>query len=132
MFCFKFNLSEKEDNISSDSDLDLDVNDTNNGIDWTLNEFLDSIDNSSISSLESRSVKTSNALQLSEEKPNPNLIEGSVIRHSVLRGVSAQLKSANTDRINAGKPTVLTISSNYVAVGTSHGFVLVFGMFSEF
>ncbi|CAG2117674.1 unnamed protein product, partial [Medioppia subpectinata] len=42
--------------------------------------------------------------------------------------ISAQIKSADTDRINGGKPTALTVSTLYVAIGTSHGFVLVFDL----
>ena len=121
-------MSVKGDNDSDDSELGVDPNDSNNGIDSTLNDFLDSIENCSISSLDSRGLKRcSNPLQTNNFESNRNSTEGSIIRHSVLKSLSVQLKSANTDRINAGKPTALCVSSAYVAVGTSHGFVLIFG-----
>ncbi|XP_055494531.1 vacuolar protein sorting-associated protein 8 homolog isoform X3 [Leucoraja erinacea] len=52
-------------------------------------------------------------------------IHGSVVRRSVLKGVSAQVVSA-ADRIDAGLPTAVVVSS-LIAVGTSHGLALVFG-----
>ncbi|XP_032880478.1 vacuolar protein sorting-associated protein 8 homolog isoform X4 [Amblyraja radiata] len=51
-------------------------------------------------------------------------IHGSVVRRSVLKGVSAQVVSA-ADRIDAGLPTAVVVSS-LIAVGTSHGLALVF------
>ena len=47
------------------------------------------------------------------------------MRHVILKGISAQLVSA-CERVNAGLPTVMTTTSAYIAVGTSHGLVLVF------
>ncbi|XP_038644180.1 LOW QUALITY PROTEIN: vacuolar protein sorting-associated protein 8 homolog [Scyliorhinus canicula] len=52
-------------------------------------------------------------------------IHGSVVRRSVLKGVSAQVVSA-ADRVDAGLPTAVVVS-NVIAVGTSHGLALVFG-----
>ncbi|XP_072393268.1 vacuolar protein sorting-associated protein 8 homolog [Diabrotica undecimpunctata] len=49
----------------------------------------------------------------------------SMLYHCVLQGVSSQISSA-ADRVNAGSPTVITNSLNYVAVGTSHGYILAF------
>ena len=49
---------------------------------------------------------------------------GSVLRHVILKMASAQLVSAG-DRVDAGLPTALA-AGNLVAVGTSHGVVLVF------
>jgi WD40 repeat protein len=43
----------------------------------------------------------------------------------ILKGVSSQLVSAS-ERANAGIPTVMTTTDVYIAVGTSHGLVLVF------
>ncbi|KAM9454212.1 vacuolar protein sorting-associated protein 8 homolog [Clarias gariepinus] len=51
-------------------------------------------------------------------------IHGSVLRHSVLKGISAQIVSA-ADKVDAGLPTAITVSS-VIAVGTSHGLALVF------
>ncbi|XP_056587442.1 vacuolar protein sorting-associated protein 8 homolog [Triplophysa dalaica] len=54
-----------------------------------------------------------------------NAIEhGFVLRHSVLKGISAQIVSA-ADKVDSGLPTAITISS-VIAVGTSHGLALVF------
>ncbi|KAM8934115.1 vacuolar protein sorting-associated protein 8 homolog [Pelodytes ibericus] len=50
---------------------------------------------------------------------------GSVMRHSLLKGVSAQIVSA-ADKVDAGLPTAIAVS-NLIAVGTSHGLALIFG-----
>ncbi|KAJ7388710.1 Vacuolar protein sorting-associated protein 8 [Desmophyllum pertusum] len=49
---------------------------------------------------------------------------GSVLRHVVLKSVSAQMVSASA-RVDAGLPTALAVSS-LICIGTSHGVVLVF------
>ncbi|XP_033629373.1 vacuolar protein sorting-associated protein 8 homolog [Asterias rubens] len=49
---------------------------------------------------------------------------GSIIRHVVLKNISSQLMSAS-DRVQAGSPSAMAISQ-YIAVGTSHGLILVF------
>ncbi|KAI1898316.1 hypothetical protein AGOR_G00071070 [Albula goreensis] len=51
-------------------------------------------------------------------------VHGSVLRHSTLKGISAQIVSA-ADKVDAGLPTAITVSS-VIAVGTSHGLALVF------
>ncbi|XP_034040433.1 vacuolar protein sorting-associated protein 8 homolog [Thalassophryne amazonica] len=51
-------------------------------------------------------------------------VHGSVLRHSLLKGISAQIVSA-ADKVDAGLPTAITVSS-VIAVGTSHGLALVF------
>ena len=56
---------------------------------------------------------------------NPELTQGSIMRHVILKGISSQLVSA-CERVNAGLPTVMTTTSAYIAVGTSQGLVLVF------
>ena len=43
----------------------------------------------------------------------------------ILKGISSQLSSAR-DRVNAGLPTAMAASSSMIAIGTSHGFILVF------
>ncbi|XP_075463221.1 vacuolar protein sorting-associated protein 8 homolog isoform X3 [Ascaphus truei] len=49
---------------------------------------------------------------------------GSVMRHSLLKGISAQIVSA-ADKVDAGLPTAIAVS-NLIAVGTSHGLALIF------
>ncbi|XP_062383512.1 vacuolar protein sorting-associated protein 8 homolog [Sardina pilchardus] len=51
-------------------------------------------------------------------------VHGSVLRHSILKGISAQMVSA-ADKVDAGLPTAITVSS-VITVGTSHGLALVF------
>ncbi|XP_048866452.1 vacuolar protein sorting-associated protein 8 homolog isoform X1 [Brienomyrus brachyistius] len=53
-------------------------------------------------------------------------IHGSVLRHNILKGISAQMLSA-ADKVDAGLPTAITVS-NVIAVGTSHGLALVYDM----
>lgn len=50
--------------------------------------------------------------------------DSGIMRHVVLRGVSAQLRSA-AERVHSGKPTAMAVSA-MIAVGTFHGLVLVF------
>lgn len=49
---------------------------------------------------------------------------GAILRHVVLKSAASQIASA-ADRVNSGLPTALAVSS-VIAVGTSHGLVLVF------
>ncbi|XP_021918193.1 LOW QUALITY PROTEIN: vacuolar protein sorting-associated protein 8 homolog [Zootermopsis nevadensis] len=49
---------------------------------------------------------------------------GSILRHVILKGISTQLTSAS-ERVNAGLPTAMA-ATTMIAVGTSHGLVLVF------
>ncbi|GFO47915.1 vacuolar protein sorting-associated protein 8-like protein [Plakobranchus ocellatus] len=79
----------------------------------------DFTETSSISSQESHDSRRKDRAK----KPMP-AIHGSVLRPSKLKSVSAQLLSA-TDRVDAGMPTAIVVSS-LVAIGTSHGLVLVF------
>ncbi|XP_029962941.1 vacuolar protein sorting-associated protein 8 homolog isoform X2 [Salarias fasciatus] len=51
-------------------------------------------------------------------------VHGSVLRHTLLKGISAQIVSA-ADKVDAGLPTAITVSG-VIAVGTSHGLALVF------
>uniref|UniRef100_A0A673AXP5 Vacuolar protein sorting-associated protein 8 homolog n=1 Tax=Sphaeramia orbicularis TaxID=375764 RepID=A0A673AXP5_9TELE len=51
-------------------------------------------------------------------------VHGSVLRHSLLKGISAQIVSA-ADKVDAGLPTAITVSG-VIVVGTSHGLALVF------
>ncbi|KAK7901809.1 hypothetical protein WMY93_018578 [Mugilogobius chulae] len=51
-------------------------------------------------------------------------VHGSVLRHSLLKGISAQIVSA-ADKVDAGLPTAITVAG-VIAVGTSHGLALVF------
>ncbi|GAB1606858.1 vacuolar protein sorting-associated protein 8 homolog isoform X3 [Argonauta hians] len=49
---------------------------------------------------------------------------GTVLKPSKLKNISAQLKSA-ANRVDAGKPSAIAVAS-LIAIGTSHGIVLVF------
>ncbi|XP_078010813.1 vacuolar protein sorting-associated protein 8 homolog isoform X7 [Phascolarctos cinereus] len=51
-------------------------------------------------------------------------VHGSVMRHSLLKGISAQIVSA-ADKVDAGLPTAIAVS-RLIAVGTSHGLALIF------
>ncbi|XP_043991714.1 vacuolar protein sorting-associated protein 8 homolog isoform X1 [Gambusia affinis] len=51
-------------------------------------------------------------------------VHGSVLRLSLLKGISAQIVAA-ADKVDAGLPTAIAMSG-VIAVGTSHGLVLVF------
>uniref|UniRef100_A0A3Q2CR45 VPS8 subunit of CORVET complex n=1 Tax=Cyprinodon variegatus TaxID=28743 RepID=A0A3Q2CR45_CYPVA len=51
-------------------------------------------------------------------------VHGSVLRLSLLKGISAQMVAAS-DKVDAGLPTAIAMSG-VIAVGTSHGLALVF------
>ncbi|KAJ8019457.1 Vacuolar protein sorting-associated protein 8-like [Holothuria leucospilota] len=51
-------------------------------------------------------------------------VHGSILRHVTLKSVSSQVTAA-ADRVDAGKPSALAVGM-YIAVGTSHGLILVF------
>ncbi|BFY99915.1 hypothetical protein BsWGS_02955 [Bradybaena similaris] len=74
---------------------------------------------SSLSSQDSHDSKR----KVRSKRPIPT-VHGSVLRPSKLKSVSAQLQSA-ADRVDAGMPTAIAVSS-LIAIGTSHGLVLVF------
>lgn len=92
---------------------------------WDMGSEDGSIDNASLHSFQSIETKSH-----------------SVLSYCVLQGISAQITSAGVsseihcqnieisknfqERVSAGMPTVITNSSKYIAVGTSHGFILNF------
>ncbi|XP_049808749.1 vacuolar protein sorting-associated protein 8 homolog [Schistocerca nitens] len=81
---------------------------------------LGSVGSVSRSSSERRQTKTNT---WSGTAPNTQRT-GSILRHVILKGISTQLVSA-CERSNAGLPTAMA-ATTMIAVGTSHGLVLVF------
>lgn len=79
---------------------------------------------SETSSLSSKDVDASNPAKHRRSQSVCFMKHGTVLRHVTLKSVSAQLISA-ADRIDAGIPTCLAVST-LVAVGTSHGVIMVF------
>ncbi|XP_045462002.1 vacuolar protein sorting-associated protein 8 homolog [Harmonia axyridis] len=75
---------------------------------WDMESEEGSVDNASIHSFQSMETKSH-----------------SVLSYCILQGISAQITSAG-ERVSAGMPTVITNSSKYIAVGTSHGYILNF------
>lgn len=63
-------------------------------------------------------------LKRKKKLPDSFSLHGSVMRHSLLKGISAQIVSA-ADKVDAGLPTAIAVSS-LIAVGTSHGLALIF------
>lgn len=57
--------------------------------------------------------------------PDPHNTEGAILKQTVLKGVANQLSQATTHS-EAGLPTALAVGLQHIAVGTSHGLVLVF------
>ncbi|XP_033606542.1 vacuolar protein sorting-associated protein 8 homolog isoform X2 [Cryptotermes secundus] len=85
----------------------------------------------SLGSLESRSRSSSERRHEARGGSRWNNINtgathrtGSILRHVILKGISTQLTSAS-ERVNAGLPTAMA-ATTMIAVGTSHGLVLVF------
>ncbi|XP_013089193.2 vacuolar protein sorting-associated protein 8 homolog [Biomphalaria glabrata] len=79
----------------------------------------ESVETSSLSSQDSHDSRRKD-----RTKKQMPTVHGSVLKPSKLKSVSAQLLSA-ADRVDAGMPTALVVSS-LIAIGTSHGLVLVF------
>ncbi|XP_039412745.1 vacuolar protein sorting-associated protein 8 homolog isoform X3 [Corvus cornix cornix] len=92
--------------------------------------FLLNIDNTDTHSYDTSSVASSDSgdrthLKRKKKLPDSLSLHGSVIRLSLLKGISAQIVSA-ADKVDAGLPTAIA-ASNLIAVGTSHGLALIFG-----
>ncbi|KAG1714892.1 Vacuolar protein sorting-associated protein 8 [Nymphon striatum] len=118
-------LNEPDDESLSDEELSgqlsNDANDCTYGQNSQWN--VDSPDTASINSLESSgSSKTSSRRQ--RRSPKLFLKHGAIIKHVVLRGVTTQMVSAS-ERVKAGKPSAMAVS-NMIAIGTTHGIVLIF------
>ncbi|KFO56334.1 Vacuolar protein sorting-associated protein 8, partial [Corvus brachyrhynchos] len=91
--------------------------------------FLLNIDNTDTHSYDTSSVASSDSgdrthLKRKKRLPDSLSLHGSVIRLSLLKGISAQIVSA-ADKVDAGLPTAIA-ASNLIAVGTSHGLALIF------
>ncbi|XP_047351827.1 vacuolar protein sorting-associated protein 8 homolog isoform X2 [Vespa velutina] len=50
---------------------------------------------------------------------------GAILRHVILKGISAQIVSAS-ERVNAGLASAVTAGGNMLVIGTSHGLILNF------
>ncbi|XP_059586732.1 vacuolar protein sorting-associated protein 8 homolog isoform X3 [Alligator mississippiensis] len=89
------------------------------------------IDNIDTHSYDTSSVASSDSgdrahMKRKKRLPDSFSLHGSVIRLSLLKGISAQIVSA-ADKVDAGLPTAIA-ASNLIAVGTSHGLALIFGL----
>ncbi|XP_008587001.1 PREDICTED: vacuolar protein sorting-associated protein 8 homolog, partial [Galeopterus variegatus] len=88
---------------------------------------IDTIDSHSYDTSSVASSDSGDRTNLKKKKKLPDSfsLHGSVMRHSLLKGISAQIVSA-ADKVDAGLPTAIAVSS-LIAVGTSHGLALIFG-----
>uniref|UniRef100_A0A8C5LL45 Vacuolar protein sorting-associated protein 8 homolog n=1 Tax=Jaculus jaculus TaxID=51337 RepID=A0A8C5LL45_JACJA len=88
---------------------------------------VDTIDSHSYDTSSVASSDSGDRTNLKRKKKFPDSfsLHGSVMRHSLLKGISAQIVSA-ADKVDAGLPTAIAVSS-LIAVGTSHGLALIFG-----
>ncbi|CAO2631345.1 Vacuolar protein sorting-associated protein 8 homolog [Lemmus lemmus] len=87
---------------------------------------IDTIDSHSYDTSSVASSDSGDRANLKRKKKLPDAfsLHGSVMRHSLLKGISAQIVSA-ADKVDAGLPTAIAVSS-LIAVGTSHGLALIF------
>ncbi|XP_014448023.1 vacuolar protein sorting-associated protein 8 homolog isoform X3 [Tupaia chinensis] len=87
---------------------------------------IDTIDSHSYDTSSVASSDSGDRTNLKRKKKLPDCfsLHGSVMRHSLLKGISAQIVSA-ADKVDAGLPTAIAVSS-LIAVGTSHGLALIF------
>ncbi|XP_030829831.1 vacuolar protein sorting-associated protein 8 homolog [Strongylocentrotus purpuratus] len=127
-----------DDFTIDDSEFDIPEVDSAPSLESILNEPEESFepDNHSLSFFSvgpdnSDSVSLSETPATPDKSPTANQkkniqyeAHGSILRHVLLRGIASQVSSA-ADRVDAGKPTAIAISVQ-IAVGTSHGLILVF------
>uniref|UniRef100_A0A286XK40 Vacuolar protein sorting-associated protein 8 homolog n=1 Tax=Cavia porcellus TaxID=10141 RepID=A0A286XK40_CAVPO len=87
---------------------------------------IDAIDSHSYDTSSVASSDSGDRTNLKRKKKLPDSfsLHGSVMRHLLLKGISAQIVSA-ADKVDAGLPTAIAVSS-LIAVGTSHGLALIF------
>ncbi|XP_053385366.1 vacuolar protein sorting-associated protein 8 homolog [Mercenaria mercenaria] len=81
-------------------------------------------DTSSLSSQDSSALAEKPSRKDRHRIKKQKAIHGSVLKPSRLKSIAAQLHSA-ADKVDAGMPTAMAVS-NLIAIGTSHGLVLVF------
>ncbi|XP_054838253.1 vacuolar protein sorting-associated protein 8 homolog isoform X1 [Eublepharis macularius] len=134
-------LDSKSDLID-DKEFDIPQVDTPPTLESILNETDDeeepfvledpcllNIDNIDTHSYDTSSVASSDSgdrthLKRKKKHHDSFSVHGSVIRLSLLKGISAQIASAAA-KVDAGLPTAIAASS-LIAVGTSHGLALIF------
>ncbi|RWS11294.1 vacuolar protein sorting-associated protein 8-like isoform X1, partial [Dinothrombium tinctorium] len=87
-------------------------------------DSLELVDSSSLNSFDSRAIfgNEYRCKSLSSLERNGPLLKG-----SLLKTLSSQLSSACSERVNAGKPSAIGLSLQFIVIGTSHGIALVFG-----
>ncbi|XP_044290678.1 vacuolar protein sorting-associated protein 8 homolog isoform X2 [Varanus komodoensis] len=133
---------ESKSELIDDKEFDIPQVDTPPTLESILNETDDeeepfvledpsllNIDNIDTHSYDTSSVASSDSGDRTHLKRKKKLrdsfsVHGSVIRLSLLKGISAQIVSAAA-KVDAGLPTAITASS-LIAVGTSHGLALIF------
>ncbi|KAG8135841.1 hypothetical protein E2320_008821 [Naja naja] len=133
---------ESKSELIDDKEFDIPQVDTPPTLESILNETDDeeepfvledpsllNIDNIDTHSYDTSSVASSDSGDKSHLKRKKKLrdsfsIHGSVIRLSLLKGISTQIVSAAA-KVDAGLPTAIAASS-LIAVGTSHGLALIF------
>uniref|UniRef100_J3S1M7 Vacuolar protein sorting-associated protein 8 homolog n=1 Tax=Crotalus adamanteus TaxID=8729 RepID=J3S1M7_CROAD len=133
---------ESKSELIDDKEFDIPQVDTPPTLESILNETDDeeepfvledpsllNIDNIDTHSYDTSSVASSDSGDKSHLKRKKKLrdsfsIHGSVIRLSLLKGISTQIVSAAV-KVDAGLPTAIATSS-LIAVGTSHGLALIF------
>ncbi|XP_034637765.1 vacuolar protein sorting-associated protein 8 homolog [Trachemys scripta elegans] len=134
---------ESKSDLIDDKEFDIPQVDTPPTLESILNETDDeeesfiledpsllNIDNIDTHSYDTSSLASSDSgdrthLKRKKKLPDSFSLHGSVVRLSLLKGISAQIVSA-ADKVDAGLPTAIAASS-LIAVGTSHGLALIFG-----
>ncbi|TFK06286.1 Vacuolar protein sorting-associated protein 8-like protein [Platysternon megacephalum] len=133
---------ESKSDLIDDKEFDIPQVDTPPTLESILNETDDeeesfiledpsllNIDNIDTHSYDTSSLASSDSgdrthLKRKKKLPDSSSLHGSVVRLSLLKGISAQIVSA-ADKVDAGLPTAIAASS-LIAVGTSHGLALIF------
>ncbi|KAK9877821.1 hypothetical protein WA026_020057 [Henosepilachna vigintioctopunctata] len=109
----------EEDDADSLFDINLKINDSEFDIPSVATPSLESI----LSDMESEDGSIDNASLNSFQSTDMKL--HSVLSHCILQGITSQITSAR-ERVGAGWATVIANRLKFIAVGTSHGFILNF------
>ncbi|XP_062609843.1 vacuolar protein sorting-associated protein 8 homolog [Saccostrea cucullata] len=100
------------------------VEDDTSSVISAVQAFKDSGDTTSLSSSDSNRTDRSARSRQKKKIDIKQTVHGSVLKPNRLKNIAAQLHSA-AERVDAGMPTAMAVSS-LIAIGTSHGLVLVF------
>nr|XP_022322565.1 vacuolar protein sorting-associated protein 8 homolog [Crassostrea virginica] len=110
--------------LNESEDYESPAEDDTSSVISAVQAFKDSGDTTSLSSSDSNRTERGARSRQKKKVDIQKIVHGSVLKPNRLKNIAAQLHSA-AERVDAGMPTAMAVSS-LIAIGTSHGLVLVF------